>query len=91
MLAETLAVVSAANAAIGQVKTLINHGNDISSMGRQLGAILTAEETLLAQGDSKKKSLFSLALGKDNNSFEEFMYLEKIREPRKEIESMMKI
>ena len=50
---------SAVNAAIGQVKTLINPGNDISSMGRQLGAILTAEETLLAQGDSKKKSLFS--------------------------------
>ena len=34
---------------------------------------------------------FSLALGKDNDSFEEFMHLEKIREARKEIESMMKI
>ena len=91
MLAETLAVVSAANAAIGQIKTLVSHGNDISSMGRQLGAILTAEETLQAQGNSKKKSLFSKALGKDNDSFEEFMHLEKIREARKEIESMMKI
>ena len=91
MLAETLAVVSAANAAIGQIKTLVSHGNDISSMGRQLGAILTAEETLQAQGNSKKKSLFSKALGKDNYSFEEFMHLEKIREARKEIESMMKI
>ena len=91
MLAETLTVVSAANAAIGQIKTLVSHGNDISSMGRQLGAILTAEETLQAQGNSKKKSLFSKALGKDNDSFEEFMHLEKIREARKEIESMMKI
>jgi hypothetical protein len=52
MLAETLAIVSAANAAISQVKTLIGHGNDISSMGRHLGAILTAEETLKAQGRS---------------------------------------
>ena len=41
MLVETLAVVSAANAAIGQVKTLIGHGREIGSMGKQLGAILT--------------------------------------------------
>lgn len=91
MLAETLAVVSAANAAISQVKTLIGHGNDISSMGRHLGAILTAEETLKAQGNAKKKSLFSTALGKDEDSFEEFMQLEKIKEARKEIESMMRL
>ena len=91
MLAETLAVVSAANVAIGQVKQLIGHGNDISSMGRQLGAILTAEETLKAQGESKKKSLFSQAMGKDEDSFEEFLQLDKIREARKEIESMMRL
>lgn len=77
--------------AIGQVKTLIGHGKDISGMGKQLGAILTAEETLKAQGESKKRSLFSQALGKDENSFEEFMQLEKIREARKEIESMMRL
>jgi len=86
-----LAVISAANAAIGQVKTLIGHGKDISGMGKQLGAILTAEETLKAQGESKKRSLFSQALGKNEDSFEEFMQLEKIREARKEIESMMRI
>lgn len=60
-------------------------------MGKQLGAILTAEETLKAQGESKKRSLFSQALGKNEDSFEEFMQLEKIREARKEIESMMRI
>lgn len=91
MLAETLAVVGAANAAIGQIKTLIGHGNDISSMGKQLGAILTAEETLKAQGETRKKSLLSKALGKDEDSFEEFMHLEKIREARKEVESMMRL
>ena len=31
MIAETLAVIGAANAAIGQVKTLIGHGQDISA------------------------------------------------------------
>ena len=91
MIAETLAVVGAANAAIGQVKQLIGHGQEISAMGRQLGAILTAEETLKAQGDRKKKSLFSAALGKDENSFEEFLHLDKLKQARKEIESHMRL
>lgn len=91
MIAETLAVVSAANVAIGQVKQLIGHGSDISAMGRQLSAILTAEETLKAQGDRKKRSLFSAAMGKDESSFEEFLELDRLKEARKQIESMMRI
>ena len=91
MIAETLAVIGAANAAIGQVKTLIGHGQEISAMGRQLGAILTAEETLKAQGERKKKSLFSAAMGKDENSFEEFLELDKLKQARKEIESHMRL
>lgn len=91
MIAETLAVVGAANAAISQVKTLIGHGREIGSMGKQLGAILTAEETLKAQGDRKKKSLFSAAMGKDENSFEEFLELDKLKQARKEIESHMRL
>ncbi|MFZ9079170.1 MAG: hypothetical protein ACO23H_11605 [Alphaproteobacteria bacterium] len=91
MIAETLAVIGAANAAIGQVKTLIGHGQDISAMGRQLGAILTAEETLKAQGERKKRGLFAAAMGKDESSFEEFLELDRLKEARKEIESMMRI
>lgn len=91
MIAETLAVIGAANAAISQVKTLIGHGQDISAMGRQLGAILTAEETLKAQGERKKRSLFSAALGKDESSFEEFLHLDKLKQARKEIESHMRL
>ena len=91
MLVETLAVVSAANAAIGQVKTLIGHGREIGSMGKQLGAILTAEETLKTQGERKKGSIFAKAMGKDTGSFEEFLELDKLREARKEIESHMRL
>ena len=91
MIAETLAVIGAANAAIGQVKTLIGHGQDISARGRQLGAIRTAEETLKAQGERKKRSLFSAAMGKDENSFEEFLHLDKLKQARKEIESHMRL
>lgn len=91
MLAETLALVTAANAAIGQVKTLIAHGSDISSMGKQLGAILTAEETLKAQHNTKKKSLISKAFGSDESSWDTFMEMEKLKEAKAEIESMMRL
>ena len=91
MIAETLAVIGAANAAIGQVKQLIGHGSDISAMGKQLGAILTAEETLKAQGERKKRGLFAAAMGKDESSFEELLELDRLKEARKEIESMMRI
>ena len=91
MIAETLAIVGAANAAVGQIKGLIQAGSDISSMGKQLNALLTAEETLKAEGDSKKKSLLSMALGRSEDSFDEFMELERIREAKKEIESAMRL
>ena len=91
MIAETLAIVSAANAAVGQIKTLIGTGSDITSMGKQLSALLTAEETLKAEGESKKKSLLSMALGRSEDSFDEFMELERIREAKKEIESAMRL
>ena len=91
MIAETLAVISAANAAIGQVKTMIGHGREISSMGKQLGAILTAEETLKAQGERKSNSIFSKAMGKYTNSFEEFLELDRLREARQELESQMRL
>ena len=91
MIAETLAIVSAANAAVGQLKTLIGTGSDIASMGKQLNALLTAEETLKAEGESKKKSLLSMALGRSEDSFDEFMELERIREAKKEIESAMRL
>ncbi len=91
MIAETLAVIGAANAAIGQVKTMIGHGREIGSMGKQLGAILTAEETLKAQGERKSNSIFAKAMGKDTGSFEEFLELDRLREARRELESQMRL
>ena len=42
MLAETIAIVTAANAAISQVKQLARHGKDVASMGKQLSQIMEA-------------------------------------------------
>jgi len=91
VIAETIALVSAANAAISQVKQLAAHGKDIASMGRQLSTIMEAEETLKAQGETKKKSLFRKAMGKSADDMQEFLELEKLKEARKEIESHFRL
>ena len=87
MIAETIALVSAANAAIGQIKTLAGHGRDLASMGKQIGLVVEAEETLRAQGNSKKNSIWSKAFGKDGETVEEFFELEKMIENRREMDS----
>ena len=87
MLAETIAIVTAANAAISQVKQLARHGKDVASMGKQLSQIMEAEETLKAQHGTKKKSLFALAMGKSADTMEEFLELEKIKQAEAEIKS----
>ena len=91
MIAETIALVSAANAAIGQIKTLAGHGRDLASMGKQIGLVVEAEETLRAQGNSKKNSIWSKAFGKDGETVEEFFELEKMKENRREMERHFKL
>ena len=60
-------------------------------MGRQLSTIMEAEETLKAQGETKKKSLFRKAMGKSADDMQEFLELEKLKEARKEIESHFRL
>ena len=54
MLAENIAIVTAANAAISQVKQLARHGKDVAWMGKQLSQIMEAEETLKPQHEKKR-------------------------------------
>ena len=91
MLAETLALVSAANSAYATVKKFTQNGKEISDMAGALGKIMTAEETLSAQGKSKSKSIWRKAFGKSGDSVEEFMALEKLNEQKRELKSMMQL
>ena len=92
MIAETIAIVSAANAAIGQIKTLAGHGRDLASMGKQIGLVVEAEERLRAEGNSKKNSIWTKAFGaKDGATVEEFFQLEQMKQNRREMESHFKL
>lgn len=91
MLAETLALVSAANAAFSTVKKFTENGKEIADMAGALGKIMSAEEALKAQGNSKEKSLWRKAFGKSANGIDEFMQLEKIEQQKKELKSIMQL
>lgn len=91
MLAETLALVSAANSAYATVKKFTQNGKEISDMAGALGKIMTAEETLSAQGKSKSKSIWRKAFGKSADGIDEFMALEKLNEQKRELKSMMQL
>jgi len=91
MLAETLALCSAANAAFATVKKFTENGKDIADMAGHLGKIMSAEEALKAQGNSKQKSIWRKAFGKSAEGIDEFMQLEKIEQQKKEMKSIMQL
>ncbi len=91
MLAETLALVSAANAAFSTVKKFTENGKEIADMAGALGKIMNAEEALKAQGNSKENSIWRKAFGKSSDGIDEFMQLEKIEQQKKEIKSIMQL
>ncbi len=91
MLAETLALVSAANAGYATIKKMVENGREVTDMAGALGKIMTAEETLKAQGNSKEKNVWRKAFGKNADGIDEFMALEKMNQQRKEMKSHMQL
>jgi len=85
MLAETLALVSAANSAYATVKKFAENGREISDMAGALGKIMSAEEALKAQGNSKQKSIWRKAFGKSNENIDEFFELERLEQQKKKL------
>ena len=86
-----LVELAAANAAYKTISTFIKNGKEIGDAIAPIKALVTAEEDLRARGERKKQSAFSKLLGKDADTFDEFMALEKIAENRKSLESMMRL
>ena len=91
MIAETIALVSAANTAFATVKKFTQNGRELADMAGSLGTILEAEGTLTAQGNSKEKSLWYKAFGNHSEGISEFLELEKLREQKKELVSTMRL
>ena len=63
----------------------------ISIEGKQISDFVYAEEDLRAKAEAKKKSPINRVLGKEASDFEEFMALEKIKQQKDQLQSMMRL
>lgn len=86
-----LAELAAFNAGYQVIKQTVLNGKDITSVLGSLSNMVGAEEDLKAAGNRKKKSIWTKLAGKDSNDLEEFISLYKIKEQRKELESMIRL
>jgi len=84
-----LEILAAANASISIIKTSLGHGKDIASLGKQVGALLGAEEQLEKAAKKKKNSFKARLLGGAEADFEEFAQLERLRASKRELEQYM--
>lgn len=86
-----LAELAAASAAYSTIKTAISQGRELVEVGKQIADFATAEDDLRAKADAKKKSIFNQLLGKDASELEEFLALDKIKQQKTELRSLMQL
>lgn len=86
-----LAELAAASAAYNTIKTAISQGRELFDVGKQISDYVTAEEDLKAKAEAKKNNPLNKVLGKDASDFEEFMALEKIKQQKEQLQSMMRL
>ena len=86
-----LAELAAASAAYSTIKTAISQGGELFDVGKQISDFVYAEEDLRAKAEAKKKSPINRVLGKEASDFEEFMALEKIKQQKDQLQSMMRL
>ena len=86
-----IAEIAAINGAFQVLKTAVSNGKDLANFGKAIGAIVVGEEALKKKSEREKKSIWNKIAGKDTADFDSFMALEKLREQKKELESMMRL
>ena len=86
-----LAEIAAANAAFGILRQAVSNSQDLANFGKAISAVVVGEEALKKKSERESKSIWSKIAGKDANDMDSFMELEKLRENKKQLESMMRL
>ena len=86
-----LAELAAANAAFGVIKKAISNSRELADVGKSIAAFVGAEDELREKADKKQKSPWNKLVGKEATEFEEFMALEKIRQQKDQLRSLMRL
>ena len=72
-----LEYVAAANAAYSVIKSAVQNGRELTSVGKQIAAFTHATDDLAKHAQRRKNSIWSNFTGKDESDLEEFMALEQ--------------
>lgn len=86
-----LAELAAASAAYSTIKKAVSQGKELFDVGKQISEYVYAEEDLKAKAEARKKNPINRVLGKDASDFEEFMALEKIKQQKEQLRSIMRL
>jgi hypothetical protein len=86
-----LAEIAAANAAFGILRQAVSNSRDLADFGKAISAVVVGEEALKKKSERESKSIWAKIAGKDAQDMDSFMELEKLRENKRELESMMKL
>lgn len=86
-----LAELAAASAAYSTIKKAVSQGKELFDVGKQISEYVYAEEDLKAKAEARKKNPINKVLGKDASYFEEFMALEKIKQQKEQLRSLMRL
>lgn len=79
-----LAELAAANAAFAVIKTAIQNGRELASVGGEISKFVHSQETLRQKQLKKKSSMFG-------DDFQEFMALEELRKKEADLRSYMQL
>ena len=84
-----LEYVAAANAAYSVIKSAVQNGRELTSVGKQIAAFTNATDDLAKHAQRRKNSIWSNFTGKDESDLEEFMALEELKQKENELKQMM--
>jgi len=79
-----LAELAAANAAFAVIKTAIQNGRELASVGSEISKFVHSQETLRQKQLKKKSSMFG-------DDFQEFMALEELKKKEADLRSYMQL
>ena len=84
-----LEYIAIANAAYKTIRSAIQNGRELHSVGKQIAAFTTATDEISKGKDKKKNSIWSKFTGKDESDLEEFMHLEDLKKKEEELKQLM--
>lgn len=79
-----LAELAAANAAFAVIKTAIQNGRELASVGSEINKFVNSQETIRQKQLKKKSSMFG-------DDFQEFMALEELKKKEADLRSYMQL